>query len=333
MGRSDRRLRWSGQVASWNPGVSVSFRPSVVTATLLALALSGCSTGAVARVGTVAPSSASSTSSAPAAADVVRPVVARAGLPAGVDWTPLPTMSRGEPAAYQGHPDAMTWLLWMDPTRLRFRFIPGWKWPEGSPVRAVDRRPSTWVPNMVAAFNGGFKLSDHVGGYFYAGRTVVPLRTGLASLVVGMNGSMRVVVWGRDLHSTRGLLVVRQNLPPLVDHGRSMTRSTDGVTTWGLPYHDIPRTNRSALGQLPDGSLVYVYLHDATAPELAAAVVRLGAVTGIALDMNTGWPAALVFQHTGGQVVGTRLSPVMHQHLDAYYSRPEKDFIAVEARS
>ncbi len=327
MGRAQRRLRWSGQVVSRKPGASVSLRPSVVAATLLALALSACSAGPAARaVG-------SARSSTPATAGAVRPAIRHSGPPAGDVWTGVPTSSLGATPAYTAHPDAMTWLLWMDPALLRFRFVPGRRWPEGSPVRAVDRRPSTWVPDLVAAFNGGFKLSDHVGGYFYAGRTVVPLRDGLASLVVGLDGSMRVVVWGRDLRSTAGLLVVRQNLPPLVDHGRSMTRSTDGVTTWGLPYHHIPRTNRSALGQLPDGSFVYVYLHDALASELAAALVRLGAVTGIALDMNTGWPAALVFRHSGNHVVGTRLSPVMHQYLNAYYSRPEKDFIAVEARS
>jgi hypothetical protein len=48
--------------------------------------------------------------------------------------------------------------------------------------------------------------------------------------------------------------------------------------------------------------------------------------------MNTGWPAALLFRHSGNHVVGTRLSPVMHQYLNAHFSRPEKDFIAVEAR-
>jgi hypothetical protein len=264
--------------------------------------------------------------------EVVHRSSTRLAPPAGFPWSPVPTSSHGETPAYTTHPDASTWALWMDPALLRFRFIPGVRYPERSPVRAVDLRPSTWVPHLVAAFNGAFKLSDHVGGYFYAGKVVSPLRDGLASLVVGLDGSMRVVVWGRDLRSTAGLLVVRQNLPPLVDHGVAMTRSTDGVTTWGLPYHHLPRTNRSALGQRRDGTMVYLYLHDALASELAATLVRLGAVTGIALDMNTGWPAALVFRHSGSHVVGTRLSPVMHQHLNAYYSRNEKDFIAVEAR-
>jgi len=217
--------------------------------------------------------------------------------------------------------------MWMDPTVMSFRFIPGTRYPEGSPVRGVDRRPATWVPTMSVAFNGGFKLSDHVGGYYYAGRTVVPLRDGLASLVVGLDGRLSVLVWGRDLRSTAGLLAVRQNLPPLVDQGRSMTRPTDRITTWGLPLNHVLPANRSALAELSDGSLLYLYLHDSTPAQLAAEAVRLGAVTAIALDMNSGWPAALIYRHTSRAISSRRLSPVMHQYLNAYYGRTTKDFI------
>jgi len=296
------------------------------------LALTVVSAGCAAPGATTGPIGPARTGAAPVMGAVVGPPVDPLRPPAGFAWSAVPTASRGQVPAFTAHPDPTTWDLWMDPSLLRFRFIPGSRWPEGSPVRPADRRPSTWVPGLVAAFNGGFKLSDHVGGYFYAGRVVAPLHAGLASLVVGLDGSMRVVVWGRGLSSTSGLLAVRQNLPPLVDHGVAMTRPTDGVTTWGLPYHHIATTNRSALGQLADGSLVYVYVHDATAPELAAAVLRTGAVTAMALDMNTGWPAALVFRHAGAHVLSARLSPVMHQYLDAYYSRTQKDFIAVDAR-
>jgi hypothetical protein len=320
----------------------VRFRIGVpAVAVVLATALAGCAAPA----GLAAPAGRAVASVPPTVGSSGAPV--RPGIAArsphavageqpppvaGTLWTALPTRSRGVARAFSAHPDPSTWLLWMDPRGLRFRFLPGLKYPEGSPVRAVDLQPSTWVPSLVAAFNGGFKLSDHVGGYVYAGRTVSPLRDGLASLVVGTDGSLRVVVWGRDVRSTRGLVAVRQNLPPLVDHGRSMTRSTDSLTTWGLTLHHIATANRSALGVLPDGSLVYVYVHDATAPALAEALVRLGVVTAIALDMNSGWPAALVFQHAGSRVSSARLSPVMHQFLTAYYARTTKDFIAVLAR-
>jgi hypothetical protein len=59
---------------------------------------------------------------------------------------------------------------------------------------------------------------------------------------------------------------------------------------------------------------------------------RLHAVTGIALDMIPGWPAALTSRPTGAAISSSRLSPVMTQFLNAYYHRPQKDFIAVDIR-
>jgi hypothetical protein len=239
---------------------------------------------------------------------------------------------KGAAALQTAHPNAATWLLRMDPTRLRFRFIPGYKVPEGGPVRAVDLSPATWVPRMLAAFNGGFKLVDQAGGYFYDGRTVAPLRPGLASLVIGLDGSMRVVVWHRGA-STTGLLAVRQNLKPLVLAGRSTAGNRDTTLTWGRPLGGRIHTNRSALGMLPDGSLVYVYVANSTPGQLAQASIGAGAVTAIALDMNSGWPGALLYGHTGRLVTARLLSPVMHQHLDGYSRQNQKDFIAVLDRN
>jgi hypothetical protein len=243
-------------------------------------------------------------------------------------WTAVGPDVNGAPGLSTAHPDPVTWLLRMDPTRLRFRFIPGYKVPEGGPVRPVDRTPSSWVPRMLAAFNGGFKLVDHAGGYFYDGRAVVPLRTGLASLVVGLDGSMRVVVWGRE-DSTAGVLAVRQNLKPLVLAGRSTTQASDTLLTWGRPLRGRLHANRSALAMLPDGSLVYVYVRNSTPDQLAQAAIRAGAVTAIALDMNSGWPGALLYRHTGRGVTAALLSPAMQQHLDGYSRQNQKDFIAV----
>ena len=87
--------------------------------------------------------------------------------------------------------------MWMNAYALTFRYIPGYQYPEGSPQRSIDHKPSTWVPRMVAAFNGGFHLSDDVGGYFYDGQTVKRLRPGLASLNITAGGRISVGVWGR----------------------------------------------------------------------------------------------------------------------------------------
>ena len=53
-------------------------------------------------------------------------------------------------------------------------------------------------------------------------------------------------------------------------------------------------------------------------------------MTAIALDMNSGWPGALLYRHAShSRDRASLLSPVMRQHLDGYNRQNQKDFIAV----
>ncbi len=281
---------------------------------------------AAATTPTAAGSSASTT-----AATVSTPVNAAMGPgltpPRGPAWSAAPGSAAVQVATLPG---GATSFLWMDPTRLRFRFVPGYRYPEGSPATAADRTPSTWVPRMVAAFNSGYKLSDHVGGYYYLGRTVTPLRAGLAAFVVHRDGSLAVGVWGRDLAMTPDTLVVRENLRPLVVDGVSQASAQDGPRTWGISNGNRPRANRSALGRLADGSLVFAYAHDATAASLGASLVSLGVREAMMLDMNVSWPTGFVYAHRGGRVIGTRINHWTLRPPSTYLTRFKKDFIAVE---
>ncbi len=247
--------------------------------------------------------------------------------PRGYAWTASPGSAAVQVATLRG---GGTSLLWMDPSRLRFRFVPGYRYPEGSPASAADRTPSSWVPRMVAAFNSGYKLADHVGGYYYLGRAVVPLSAGLASLVVHKDGSLAVGVWGRDLAMTADTLVVRQNLRPLVVGGVSQASVHDGPRTWGISNGNRPLANRSALGRLANGSFVFVYAHDVTAATLGHTLVSLGVREAIMLDMNISWPTGFVYSHAGGHVVGRRINHWTIRPPSTYLTRFKKDFIAVE---
>lgn len=249
----------------------------------------------------------------------------------GVTWVTQSTV-RGEIAASVAILGNGSAALWLNPRVLKFRFIPGVQYPENSPLLPADTKPSTWVGQFVAAFNGGYKLSDRVGGYFYANTTVQRLQNGYASLVISKQGSMAVGVWGRDFSSTTGLVAVRQNLTPLVVDGRSMAKVTDGIRTWGIPARNQVYVNRSALGQLIDGSLVYVFLHNGRAYDLGRELVHLGVRTAINLDMNGGWPAAFTYSHSGGKVSGRRISSAVFHGPDIYYDRPLKDFVVALPR-
>ena len=60
----------------------------------------------------------------------------------------------------------------------------------GPAVTGVERR------QLLAAFNGGFKLSAGAGGYMQEGHVISPLRPDLASLVIDRSGQARIGVWG-----------------------------------------------------------------------------------------------------------------------------------------
>ncbi len=224
-------------------------------------------------------------------------------------------------------------FLWMDPTHLQYRFIPGTQWPEGSPHTKADRRPSSWTSTIVAAFDGGFKLTDHTGGYYYRGHEVSPLRDGLASLAVWSDGSLHLGVWGRDLHMTKDTIAVRQNLPPILDNGVVQTSPSDGPNTWGHAIRNTLWANRSALGVTADGALIFIFAHRASPEGLARELRFAGARFGMVLDMNGTWPAVYVYQHTGGHIVGKAINAYVGRPPSSYLQPYSKDFIAVRERT
>jgi hypothetical protein len=313
----------------------------------LATLVSGCATAASSAGPAQSPATkrtaAASSFSSPVSMTVSAPTPAStmatptpAGLaagglrpPAGLPWARV----AGSPALALASLDGgAVSLLWMDPSRLQFRYVPGTSVPERSPASAADNTPATWVSRMVAAFNGGFMLKDHVGGYYYLGRTVEPLRAGYAAFVISKTGTMSVGVWGRDLHLTSSVLVVRENLRPLVDHGVAMARPSDGPTAWGIANGNLPRANRSALGQLPNGSLVFAYGANVLASTMAASLVRAGATEAVMLDMNISWPTGFTYSHVGGHLLGSKINYHVVRSPSTYYARFRKDFVAVLTR-
>ena len=244
----------------------------------------------------------------------------------GLPWTPV----AGSPALALASTDGGTVsLLWMDGGRLRFRYVPGTSVPEGGPATAADNTPSAWLSRMVAGFNSGFLLKDHAGGYYYLGHTVAPLRPGYAAFEISKSGALTVGVWGRDLRMSPNVLVVRQNLRPLVDHGVAQASSADGPGTWGLAINHAPLVNRSALGRLPNGSLIFAYGASVRASTLAASLVRAGVTEAVMLDMNLTWPTGYTYTHVAGHLHGTKINYHIVRPPTTYFTRFRKDFVAV----
>lgn len=227
-------------------------------------------------------------------------------------------------------------LMWLDPTVLRFRLIPGTTAPEKSPVRGIDNRPSTWVPKLVAAFNGGFLLKDEPGGYFYNGTTVKPMVNGMASMVITKDGGFDVIVWRKQDRITKDVLAVRQNWEPLIVHGNVRSNANDPWYRWGGTDGNSPLATRSAVGVTKDGGVVYAFCNNCVAHELGVAMAKGDVETAMILDMNKSWPNGFYYsapKRKGKPPVGHRVHPDQWRTPGEYLYRGSKDIIVADAIS
>ena len=169
----------------------------------------------------------------------------------------------------------------------------GWRY--GPAVEPSELR------HLVAAFNGGFRLSTGAGGFMSYGRAGAPLQSGLASIVTYADGSTDIGSWGREVPAAgKRVVAVRQNLTLLVDHG--VAAATVGcVSCWGATLGGVVDPARSALGITATGRLVWVGGDHLTTAQLAGALTAAHAVRAAELDINPEWVAGYFYGHRGGQ--------------------------------
>jgi hypothetical protein len=182
-------------------------------------------------------------------------------------------------------------------------------------------------PHLLAAFNGGFKLSAGVGGYYQEGRLVSRLRPGLASLVIYANGRAAVGVWGAGLPAA-GLRVVSvlQNLPPLISGGR-VSPSVADWQAWGATLGGGEFVARSAVGETRAGDIAFAASMSASPADLAAALLRVGTVTAMELDINPEWVQLDVADSPGGPLRAAL--PGQDRPADQYLVGWTRSFVTV----
>ncbi len=180
---------------------------------------------------------------------------------------------------------------------------------------------------LLAAFNGGFKLSAGAGGYEQEGHVFSPLRPGLASLVIDSSGTAQIGVWGSGLPLPgESVVSVRQNLVLLVRHGRVMPAAANW-TAWGATLGGGEFVARSAIGENASGELIYAASMKTSPADLAAALVHAGARTAMELDINPEW-VQLDVARASGRVLRAAI-PGQARPADQYLIGWTRDFITV----
>jgi len=193
----------------------------------------------------------------------------------------------------------------------------------GPAVTGAERR------QLLAAFNGGFKLSAGAGGYMQEGHVISPLLPGFASLVIDRSGRARIGVWGRELPAPgEAVYSVRQNLQPLVLNGRPTAASAD-PTVWGATLGGGAYVARSAIGQDAAGDLMYAASMSAVPADLAAALAGHGARIAMELDINPEWVQLDAARTPGGAL--TAEIPDQYRPSGQYLAGWTRDFFTVLA--
>jgi hypothetical protein len=193
----------------------------------------------------------------------------------------------------------------------------------GPAITGGDRR------HLLAAFNGGFKLSAGAGGYEQERHVISPLLRGRASLVIDRSGRATIGVWGHGVPAPgEAVYSVRQNLTPLVLHGKPTAAAADWGL-WGATLGGGEYVARSALGQDARGDLIYAASMSATPADLAVALARHGARIAMELDINPEWVQLDVARRPGGSLRAA--VPGQDRPAGQYLAGWVRDFIAVEA--
>jgi hypothetical protein len=169
----------------------------------------------------------------------------------------------------------------------------GWRF--GPEIAGTERR------QLVAAFNGGFKLDVGAGGFQSYGRVGSPLTDGLGSIVTYSDGYTDIGSWHRGVPTPGRLVVsVRQNLHLLINDGQPAA-SLACLLCWGATLHGVTAPARSALGITADGHLFWAGGENLTVRDLADALLAARVVRAVELDINPEWVAAYLYGHRGGK--------------------------------
>jgi hypothetical protein len=253
-------------------------------------------------------------------------------------WQPVGSRVDGIPAVYvtrvradNVHTAYYASVMWIDTTLTKAMFVPGYQEP-GGPNPYNGALPKDLWPDVLANFNGAFRLDDSQGGYYYEGKTVRQLVDGKASTVIYDNGSIAVGKWGRDVKMTPHVQAVRQNLNLIIDKGKSKVSNGADNVVWGATTDKESLAWRAAVGQRSDGSIVYVGSPYLSAEGLANTLVGAGVERAMVLDMNQWWTAGFYFRHAkDGSPLCRKLDPSIAEGCDRYlkpYKRDSFQFLA-----
>jgi len=254
-----------------------------------------------------------------------------AARPLATSWTVAARVG-GRPAAWLARRSGVT-LMRVDQQFVHLSLHAGSN--DGGTVGWTygDRIAAQEVPRLVAAVNGGFKLTYTDVGFMSGGHVAVPLKAGLASIVTYADGTTNIGAWEAGVPSTRKTVFsVLQNQRLLVDRGvAAATVSSCVIQCWGGTIGLLTVVARSGIGITANGQLVWAAGQRLSPSGLAAALIGSGAVRAIELDINPWWVAGYLYPHRPGGPSPVPLVPGQRGIVGAFFKPYSRDFLTFVA--
>jgi hypothetical protein len=313
-------------------------RASAAVAALLALTLAACSGGSANKTAAATPEPSTATSGAtasgtPSAGSTPSPTPKPTPTIPPPRWGPGPWNTA---VAYKGRPEVQTAtvsvlgstvvLMRADAITTKLVLHAGYEdpggggWPAGSAISEPEKA------TLLAAFNGGFRLSLGLGGFSVLGRNGGVISPGLASVVTYADGTSDIGLWGTQVPNARKRVYsVRQNLGLLVDNGMPAA-DIDAYGPWGATLGGGFAVARSGLGIDRFGNPIWAGSSYATPRAIATALIQAGAVRAMQLDINPMWVCGFTFPNAFTESV---VVPGQYRGVGTYLTPYGRDFFTV----
>jgi hypothetical protein len=196
-----------------------------------------------------------------------------------------------------------------------------------------DQISSREIHLVVAAVNGGFKLTYRDVGFMSGGHVAAALRSGLASIVTYTDGTSDIGAWRAGVPSAgRRVFSVLQNQGLLIDRGVVPASVADCIIAcWGETIGSRTVVARAGLGITTRGQLVWAAGEELQPADLAAGLREAGAVRAIELDINPDWVAGYLYVHHNGGPSAVPVLPGQIGIAGKFLEPYSRDFLAFVA--
>lgn len=229
-------------------------------------------------------------------------------------------------------PYAYVTLVQIDMKKMQMGAVAGTKQPGGpigNPGPGVIPSEIVKSGNLVAAFDGGFQFRDGEYGMIVGGKTYLPLKQDVGTLVGYTDGTLKIINYtGQNLGPN--VAFVRQNCPILVENSEVFALNEKNKKLWGRTFNSDIYTWRSGVGLTSNGNLIYAVGNNLAPITIATALKMAGAQNAIQLDINPFWVRFNIFEPDGlGGYKTTTLTKDLKDGSKAYLEGYSKDFFYI----